>query len=139
MLESIRSAMTRVLGTLITAILISAPGLAAQAGPVYGQVTDAQTGLPVPGVQVFIFTLEIGGLSQQNGRFLLQSVPAGTHTLTANRVGYRAIQHEITVAGDPVEQNRGEAQYLGLAAIFNFAISYETPAQPYPDPFVRPN
>ena len=103
--QSALSPTARALGTLVAAILISAPGLAAQAGVVYGQVTEARTGLPIPAVQVFIATLDMGGLSQQNGRFLLQGVPAGTHTLTANRVGYRAIQVQITVARDPVEQD----------------------------------
>ena len=119
MSKSICSLVKRVLGTLAATVLISAPGLAAQAGTVYGQVTDAQTGLPVARVQVFIFALELGGLSQQNGRYLLQNVPAGTHTLSVARIGYRTMQAEIVVAGNQtVEQN--------------FVISYEAPAQPYP-------
>ena len=117
MSKSIRSPMTRVLGTLVAAVLISAPGLAAQAGTVYGQVTDARTGLPVARVQVFIFTLELGGLSQQNGRYLLQNVPAGTHTLTVARIGYRTIAAQIAVDGNQtVEQN--------------FAISLVPPTRP---------
>ena len=106
MSKSVRSPMTRVLGTLVTALLISAPGLAAQTGTVYGKVTDAQTGLPVARVQVFIFSLDFGGLSQQNGRYLLQNVPAGTHTLTVARIGYQTLQAQIVVTDkQSVEQN----------------------------------
>ncbi len=119
MSKSVRSPMTRVLGTLVTALLISAPGLAAQTGTVYGKVTDAQTGLPVAPVQVFIFSLDLGGLTQQNGRYLLQNVPVGTHTLTVARVGYQTLQAQIVVTDkQSVEQN--------------FAISLEARARPYP-------
>ena len=57
-----------------------------RAGTVHGQITDAQSGQPIPAVQVFIRSLDLGGLSQQNGRFLLQNVPAGTYTLTVARI-----------------------------------------------------
>ena len=106
MSKYIRLPMTRVLGTLVAAVLISAPGLAGQTGTVYGQVTSAQTGLPVARVQVFIFDLELGGLTQQNGRYLLQNVPPGTHTLTVARIGYQTSQLQIAVArNQTVEQN----------------------------------
>ncbi|HIF08249.1 MAG TPA: carboxypeptidase-like regulatory domain-containing protein [Gemmatimonadetes bacterium] len=82
------------------------PGLAAQTGTVYGQVTEAQTGVPIARVQVFIFDLEIGGLTQQNGRFLLQNVPAETHALSVARIGYRPSQLQIVVVSNQsLEQN----------------------------------
>ena len=72
---------------------------AAQAGMVTGQVTDAQTGVSVAAAQVYIRSLDLGGLSQQNGRFLLQGVPAGTYTLTVARIGYGTTDVQITVGG----------------------------------------
>ena len=98
--------MTRMLGTLVPAVLISATGLVAQIGIVTGRVTDAATGQPIAAVQVFISTLDLGGLTQQNGRYLLQNVPAGTHTLSVLRIGYRTVAAQITVGGGrTVEQN----------------------------------
>lgn len=106
MSESMRMPTTRVLGTLVAAVLISAPGLAAQTGSVTGRVTDAQTGAVIPAVQVFIASLNMGALSQANGQYVIQRVPAGTHTLTVVRIGYRTADVEITVGGgQTLDQN----------------------------------
>ena len=72
---------------------------AARVGTVTGEVTDAQSGVSVRAAQVFISDLRLGGLSQRNGRYLLQNVPAGTHTLSVTRMGYRTVEAQITVRG----------------------------------------
>ncbi|MEX2584499.1 MAG: carboxypeptidase-like regulatory domain-containing protein, partial [Gemmatimonadota bacterium] len=67
-----------------------APGLSAQeTGTVTGRVTDAQTAQPLASAQVSIPALGTGALTQQNGRFILINVPAGTHQVTVQRIGYR--------------------------------------------------
>ena len=77
-------------------------------GTVTGRVLDSQSGLPLAAVQVFISALDLGGLTQQNGRYLLQNVPAGTHTLTVARIGYRTAEAQVSVGGgQTVEQNFG--------------------------------
>ncbi len=92
--------------------------VATRTGTVTGRVTDAQTEGPVAAVQVFISSLDLGGLTQQNGRYLLQNVPAGTHTLSVARIGYGTMQMQITVGGgQTVEQN--------------FALSDAEPSSPY--------
>ena len=91
--------------------------VAARPGTVAGQITDAQTGGSIAAAQVFIPSLDMGGLTQQNGRYLLQNVPAGTHTLSVARIGYRTMQMQITVrGGQTVEQN--------------FALSDAAPSSP---------
>ena len=94
-------------GALVMAFLLVVPGLGAQqGGTVTGRVLDAQRGQPIPAVQVFISSLDLGGLTQQNGRYLLQNVPAGTHTLSVSRIGYRTTEVQVTVGGgQTVEQN----------------------------------
>jgi len=89
------------------ALLLAAPSLhAQQTGTLTGRVTDSQGGAPVASVQVFIEGLSLGALTQQNGRYLLVNVPAGTHTLTASRIGYRTVTQEVTVgAGATVVQD----------------------------------
>jgi TonB-linked SusC/RagA family outer membrane protein len=55
-------------------------------------------------VQVFIPGSGIGALSQQNGRYLLLNLPAGSHTISAQRIGYRAASQQVTVtAGQTVQ------------------------------------
>jgi TonB-linked SusC/RagA family outer membrane protein len=95
----LRSCTTRALVALTAAIMIAAPGLAAQGGTITGLVTNTQSGQPLEASQVFIAGLDIGGLSQQNGRYLLQNVPSGTHQLTVERIGYRSLTQQVTVGG----------------------------------------
>ena len=80
-------------------------------GTVTGQVTDGQSGGSVAAVQVYISSLDLGGLTQQNGRYLLQNVPPGAYTLTVARIGYRTVEAQITVGGgQTVEQNFSVAE-----------------------------
>ena len=99
-----------VLFALLTACLLVVPGVGAQ--QVTGRVVDQQTGEPIAAVQVFIPGAGIGALSQQNGRYLLLNVPAGTYTLSAQRIGYREQTAEITVAA-------------GATVVRDFALSEE--------------
>ena len=87
-------------GALVMAFLLVVPSIGAQqGGTVTGRVLDSQSGLPLAAVQVFISALDLGGLTQQNGRYLLQNVPAGTHTVTVARIGYRTTEAQVSVGG----------------------------------------
>jgi TonB-linked SusC/RagA family outer membrane protein len=85
----------RLFSALAGAFLLVAPQLGAQ--QITGRVTT-QSGEPLAAVQVFIAGSGIGALSQQNGRYLLLNVPVGTHTLTAERIGFASRTAQITVA-----------------------------------------
>jgi hypothetical protein len=75
---------------LFTVLLIGlAWPLQAQTGRVTGRVVDQATNRPLAGVQVFIPPTGIGNLTDQAGRYLLQNVPVGAVTVTAQLVGYR--------------------------------------------------
>ena len=103
--------------TPLLALLLVVPQLGAQ--QITGRVVDAQSGEPLAAVQVFIAGSGIGALSQQNGRYLLLNVPAGTHTLSAERIGYQAVVAEVTVAAGEtaVADFRLTEQALGLDEI----------------------
>ena len=66
-------------------------------GTVTGMVTDAGTGQPISAVQISIVGTGLGGLTNEDGRYLIQNVPDGPHTLRAERVGYATVNAEITV------------------------------------------
>jgi TonB-linked SusC/RagA family outer membrane protein len=102
---------------LFAVLLLAVPEVGAQ--QVTGRVTNQQTGEPLAAVQVFIEGSGIGALSQQNGRFLLLNVSVGTHTLTAERIGYRSVTATIMVAaGQTVVQDFQLAEEaLGLDEI----------------------
>jgi len=97
---------------LLLGVGLAADPVQAQTGTVAGQVTSAQGGQPLAAAQVFIADLDIGVLTQANGRYILLNVPAGTHELTANRIGYRVVTGTVTVAA-------------GQTAVQNFVLSEE--------------
>lgn len=65
-------------------------------GTIAGTVTDASAA-PVNGAQVSISELRIGTLSGSDGTFRIEDVPVGTHTLTAQVIGYGSQSREVTV------------------------------------------
>ena len=105
------------IGAFFAVLLVVAPNVDAQ--QLTGRVTDQQTGSPLAAVQVFIAGSGLGALTQQNGRYLLLNVPAGTHTLTAERIGYRSVTQQVTVgAGETVVQDFAlSEEALGLDEI----------------------
>ncbi|MQA90808.1 MAG: TonB-dependent receptor plug domain-containing protein [Gemmatimonas sp.] len=89
--------------TLVAAGLVAVLGttsVAAQTGTVTGRVTDAQSLQPLGAAQVSISDLGIGALTQLNGRFILINVPAGTHTVSVQRIGYGSAEATVTVTAD---------------------------------------
>jgi TonB-dependent SusC/RagA subfamily outer membrane receptor len=66
-------------------------------GTITGIVIDARTRQPAASTQVHIPALQLGAIAQSNGRFLLTNVPAGTHVLRAERIGFRPVIREVTV------------------------------------------
>ncbi|MEJ2539911.1 MAG: SusC/RagA family TonB-linked outer membrane protein [Gemmatimonadota bacterium] len=89
-------------GALALAALTVLPGVAQaqETGRVVGQVTAASSLAPLEGAQVYVEGLRLGGLTNSEGRFLLLNVPAGTHTLRVELLGFSAESEEITVTAD---------------------------------------
>ena len=96
---------TRVLASLVAILL---PGSAALAqsgstGIITGRVTQASTSAPVSDVTVNVVGTTMGALTNEEGRYTIVGVPAGSHRVQARRVGYALRTDSITVvAGRPV-------------------------------------
>ncbi|MQA89263.1 MAG: hypothetical protein GEU90_03365 [Gemmatimonas sp.] len=106
MYQTLSTRMSRLATGLAVALLGIAPTLDAQTGTVTGVVTDAQTLQPLASAQVSITELGTGAVTQQNGRFVLINVPAGTHTVSVQRIGYGTEEAAVTVAdGESVNQD----------------------------------
>ncbi|MBI4540839.1 MAG: TonB-dependent receptor [Gemmatimonadetes bacterium] len=72
---------------------------AQETGTVSGRVSAARTGAPISSVQVYLVGTGIGTLTAENGRFIIVNVPAGTHEVRAERIGYQAVTQGVTVQG----------------------------------------
>ncbi|HEU4630054.1 MAG TPA: TonB-dependent receptor [Gemmatimonadaceae bacterium] len=91
----------------LAALLLAAapPALGAQPpdGVVAGRVVAAATGAPLADVTVRVEGTTRGALSDAEGRFRIGAVPAGAHTLVAQRAGRGTLRQAVTVpAGDSV-------------------------------------
>ena len=82
---------------LATLLALSVRNVHAQQGRINGTVTDQQSSTPIPSVQVRVQGLNIGTTTDDQGRFVLNNVPAGTVTVVAQRVGYVMGQSNVTV------------------------------------------
>ncbi len=88
---------------LATATGLGAETVAAQdTGTIRGRVQEQGTGRPLSGAQVYIAALDRGGIANASGEFLLPNIPAGTHTITAEMIGYARGSAEVSVAAGEV-------------------------------------
>jgi len=86
-------------GSLALLGFLIAPSLAAaQTGTVQGQIVDASTGQPLPSAQISVEGTGLGGLTNNQGRFLILNVPVGQQTVRALLIGYSPEQATVTVA-----------------------------------------
>jgi TonB-dependent starch-binding outer membrane protein SusC len=91
----------------LTVAGLSASSLEGQAtGSIRGQVVDGSTQRPLAGVVVSIQGLNVGALTNSRGAFMMMNVPAGTHTVSVQMIGYARSAGTVTVsAGEVAELN----------------------------------
>src|SRR5262245_19547055 len=75
----------------------------AQHGRISGTVSDQQSSTPIPAAQVRVHGLTIGAIADDQGRFVLNNIPAGTVTVVAQRLGYVMGQSQVTVTSGGTE------------------------------------
>jgi iron complex outermembrane recepter protein len=98
-----KRAIRSLLGVLL-AVSIGAADASAQTGTLTGRVI-ADDGSPVTGAQISLLGTGLGGLTNARGAFLILRVPAGTHELQVQSIGFQTAQVSVTVqAGETVSQ-----------------------------------
>ncbi|MCF7802639.1 MAG: TonB-dependent receptor [Candidatus Marinimicrobia bacterium] len=70
-------------------------------GKIAGTVTDAQTGDPLPGVNVVLTGTSMGAATDEQGDYFIANVPTGEYSLTITMIGYK----RTTVKGVKVSMN----------------------------------
>jgi iron complex outermembrane receptor protein len=85
---------------LALAVLLLPTALTAQEnGSIVGRVTDAGTGSPIGTALVTVTETGFRSTADEQGRFHLGRIPAGTHTLSITAIGYQPVERSVTVAG----------------------------------------
>src|SRR5262245_49105428 len=80
-------------GLLAVALVLSLPAfaLAQETGKLQGRVTDAQSGQPLAGAQISIAGTRLGNISNAEGFYFVNNVPAGVLDITTQFIGYQAV------------------------------------------------
>jgi TonB-dependent starch-binding outer membrane protein SusC len=97
---------------LAAGALSPARAAAQQEGRVTGRVTESGTQAPLAAVQVFLAGTQRGGVTGADGRYIITNVPAGSHEVTAERIGYRTTSHSVVVSA-------------GVDAVVDFVLEEE--------------
>jgi len=93
--------MNRIVGffvTLFALALLPAAAAAQGTGSISGRVIDQASQLPVLGAQVVVVGTQRGAQTDQEGRYTITGVPAGSHQVRARRVGYSSTVQAVTVS-----------------------------------------
>ncbi|MFW6201183.1 MAG: TonB-dependent receptor plug domain-containing protein [Gemmatimonadota bacterium] len=82
---------------LALALTLARPAAAQETGTIRGTVTVAGVDRPLNGAQVFVEGTGLGTLTNEDGVFLLPSVPVGEVTVQVEMLGYSAAERTVVV------------------------------------------
>jgi len=97
------------LALALSLLLVTASPLLSQVttGKIQGRVTDAATGAPISGAQLLVDGTTLGNLTNDQGFYFVNEVPAGLQSVRAQFIGYRAfvIEGQRILAGQTTTLN----------------------------------
>ena len=85
----------RKISFIMTALLLWNFSITAQT-TIKGKVVD-EKGSPLPGANVYLKGTVLGAMADEDGKFVIQNVPAGSFTLIVHVIGYRVTTEKIQV------------------------------------------
>ena len=77
---------------------LALPASLSAQGTLEGRVTVAGSTTPLPGVQVSIPSLSMGGSSGPTGTYSVGDIPAGTHEVVFTLIGFQAERRQVTIS-----------------------------------------
>ena len=77
----------------LAALVLVAPAIVAaqETGKVQGRVTDAATGQPLAGAQIAVMGTRLGNISNAEGFYFINNVPAGLLDIQAQFMAYQSV------------------------------------------------
>ncbi len=109
--------MKTIIRTIIAAAIFYSIVSAQGVGKIYGTITDADNGLPIPAASVFAIGEKFGAASSPEGEYFIVNVPEGNYTL-------KAVYHDNFVIKENVKVESGKSTKVNfeLPVIFNTQI-----------------
>ena len=90
-MPSQRRKMALVLKLAALLLFVPAALLAQETGKLQGRVADAASGQPIAGAQIAIAGTRLGNITNAEGFYFINNVPAGVHDITVQFIGYQAV------------------------------------------------
>ncbi|HEX6587827.1 MAG TPA: TonB-dependent receptor, partial [Longimicrobiales bacterium] len=127
--ESLRRLAVPAVGATVLALVTSTSALAqASTGKIQGRVVDASTGQPIAAAQVEVVGTNRGNITNDDGYYFINDVPAGLMDIRAVSIGYQ----EVVVDDQRILAGQTHTQNFSLAptAVEIEAIVIEGEANP---------
>lgn len=80
--------------SILVVLCITIPLFAATTGKIAGTITEAETGDPMPGVNVVVEGTTLGAATDMEGNYTILRVPPGTYTVQISMMGYKRVNME---------------------------------------------
>ncbi|GAB4373736.1 MAG: TonB-dependent receptor [Calditrichia bacterium] len=106
------------------------PGVlfAGTTGKIVGQVTDASTGEPLPGVNILVENTVYGAATDVDGTFLILGLQPGIYTLRAMMIGYNdVVMSDVRVSADKTTRVEFELRETTLELGETIEVTAERP------------
>jgi len=85
--------------TLIFILLLSITSIINAQNSIGGTVTDATTNNKIPYATIYLPQLEKGTSTNEDGTFILESLPQGTYKIVVSSIGFKTFSKDVTVNG----------------------------------------
>ncbi|SHE60347.1 CarboxypepD_reg-like domain-containing protein [Fodinibius roseus] len=82
---------------LAAGIFLSVATAALAQGQLEGTVTESESESALPGINIGIEGTTLGAATDADGTFLIERIPAGSHTIRVSGIGYRETERDITI------------------------------------------
>jgi TonB-dependent receptor len=100
--------------SIIIILMIGSVSWAEASTAIEGYVTDAKTGEPLPGANVFIVGTSLGAASDMNGKYIIPKVPPGSFTLRVTYIGYKTMDVTVQVSAEEKIKQDFELDYVAV-------------------------
>jgi outer membrane receptor protein involved in Fe transport len=113
---------------VLLAALLPAGAIAGTTGKIEGRVLDAAKKQPLAGVNVAIPAARTGAITDEQGRYVILNVPAGTYEAKLQLLGYRAVTiQNIVVTVDNTTRLADQAMEETALAMPEVVVSAKRP------------
>ncbi len=99
-----------------------------------GIVSDAKTGLPLPGATVYFPDLRKGAITDDKGFYKIKSLSSGKYLAEVSFQGYASIIENIEIAGDVTHNYALQTSVVEQEAVTVTGVSFATRTRQNPQP-----